>query len=144
MSDIRILEGGIFRDHRGELVHMNGFNLDGAHRYYIIKHDDTEVIRGWHGHRFEGKWFQCLRGSFRLAFVRPDNWENPSPDLIPEVFTLTAQRSELLCLPAGYANCIRALEPDSMLLVFSGKELPEALDDSWRWEPRMWGGDKIL
>lgn len=144
MSDIRILEGGIFRDHRGELVHMNGFNLDGAHRYYIIKHDDTEVLRGWHGHRFEGKWFQCLRGSFRLAFVRPDNWENPSPDLIPEVFTLTAQRSELLCLPAGYANCIRALEPDSMLLVFSGKELPEALDDSWRWEPRMWGGDKIL
>lgn len=144
MSDIRILEGGIFRDHRGELVHMNGFNLAGAHRYYIIKHDDTEVLRGWHGHRFEGKWFQCLRGSFRLAFVRPDDWENPSPDLIAEVFTLTAQRSELLCLPAGYANCIRALEPDSMLLVFSGKELPEALDDSWRWEPWMWGGDKIL
>lgn len=144
MSGIRILEGGIFRDHRGELVHMNGFNLDGAHRYYIIKHDDTEVIRGWHGHRFEGKWFQCLRGSFRLAFVRPDDWENPSPDLMPEVFTLTTQKSELLCLPAGYANCIRALEPESMLLVFSGKELPEALDDSWRWEPQMWGGDKIL
>lgn len=144
MSEIRILEGGIFRDHRGELVHMNGFNLDGAHRYYIIKHDDTEVIRGWHGHRFEGKWFQCLRGSFRLAFVRPNDWENPSPDLMPEVFTLTAQRSELLCLPAGYANCIRALESDSILLVFSGKELPEALGDSWRWEPRMWGGDKIL
>lgn len=144
MSDIRILEGGIFHDHRGELVHMNGFNLDGAHRYYIIKHDDTEALRGWHGHRFEGKWFQCLRGSFRLAFVQPDDWENPSPDLIPEVFTLTAQRSELLCLPVGYANCIRALEPDSILLVFSGKELPEALGDSWRWEPRMWGGDKIL
>lgn len=144
MSDIRILEGGIFHDHRGELVHMNGFNLDGAHRYYIIKHDDTEVLRGWHGHRFEGKWFQCLRGSFRLAFVRPDDWENPSPDLIPEVFTLTAQRSELLCLPVGYANCIRALEPDSTLLVFSGKELPQALGDSWRWEPQMWGGDKIL
>lgn len=144
MSDIRILEGGIFRDYRGELVHMNGFNLDGAHRYYIIKHDSPEVIRGWHGHQFEGKWFQCLRGSFRMAFVRPDDWENPSPDLKPEVFTLTAEKSELLCLPAGYANCIRALEPDSMLLVFSGKELPEALGDSWRWEPQMWGGDKIL
>lgn len=143
MSGIRILEGGIFRDYWGELVHMNDFHLEGAHRYYIIKHEDTEVIRGWHDHRFERKWFQCLRGGFRLAFVRPDDWKNPSPNLQPEVFTLTAEKSELLCLPAGYANCIRATEPDSTLLVFSGKVLPEAVHDSWRWEPQMWGGDKI-
>ncbi len=143
MSEIRILEGGIFRDHRGELVHMNDFHLEGAHRYYLLRHDTTEVIRGWHGHRFEAKWFQCLRGGFRLAFVRPDDWENPSPDLIPEIFTLTAARSQLLCLPAGYANCIRATEPDSLLLVFSGKVLDEAVLDSWRWEPAMWGGDRL-
>lgn len=143
MSDIRILEGGIFRDDRGELVHVNGFNLDGAHRYYIIKHDSAEVIRGWHGHQFEGKWFQCLRGAFTLAFVRPDDWSAPSADLKPEVFHLSAQRSELLCLPAGYANCIRATEPESMLLVFSGKELPEAELDSWRWPVSMWGGDRL-
>lgn len=143
MSDIRIVQGGIFRDYRGELVHVNDFHLEGAHRYYIIKHDSTEVIRGWHGHQHEGKWFQCLRGGFRLAFVRPDNWEHPSPDLKPEIFTLTAERSELLCLPPGYANCIRATEPDSILLVFSGKVLEEAVHDSWRWDPSMWGGDRL-
>lgn len=143
MSDIRIVQGGIFRDHRGELMHVNDFHLEGAHRYYIIKHDSTEVIRGWHGHQHEGKWFQCLRGGFRMAFVRPDNWESPSPDLQPEIFTLTATRSELLCLPPGYANCIRATEPDSILLVFSGKVLEEAVHDSWRWEPSMWGGDRL-
>lgn len=143
MSDIRIVQGGIFRDHRGELVHVNDFHLEGAHRYYIIKHDSTEVIRGWHGHQHEGKWFQCLRGGFRLAFVRPDNWEHPSPDLKAEIFTLTAERSELLCLPPGYANCIRATEPDSILLVFSGKVLEEAVHDSWRWDPSMWGGDRL-
>lgn len=143
MSEIRILQGGIFRDHRGELAHVNDFHLEGAHRYYVIKHDSTEVIRGWHGHRFEAKWFQCLRGGFRLAFVQPDDWEHPSLDLVPEVFTLTAERSELLCLPAGYANCIRATEPDSILLVFSGKVLEEAVHDSWRWEPAMWGGNTI-
>lgn len=143
MSEIRIIEGGIFRDERGELVHVNGFNLDGARRYYIIKHDSVDVIRGWHGHQFEGKWFQCLRGAFTLAFVRPDDWSVPSVDLKPEVFHLSAERSELLCLPAGYANCIRATEPDSMLLVFSGKELPEAELDSWRWPVSMWGGDKL-
>ena len=143
MSEIRILQGGIFRDHRGELAHVNDFHLEGAHRYYVIKHDSTEVIRGWHGHQFEAKWFQCLRGGFRLAFVQPDDWEHPSPDLVPEVFTLTAERSELLCLPAGYANCIRATEPDSILLVFSGKVLEEAVHDSWRWEPAIWGGNTI-
>ena len=143
MSDIRIVQGGIFRDHRGELMHVNDFHLEGAHRYYIIKHDSTEVIRGWHGHQHEGKWFQCLRGGFRMAFVRPDNWESPSPDLQPEIVTLTAARSELLCLPPGYANCIRATEPDSILLVFSGKVLEEAVHDSWRWEPSMWGGDRL-
>ena len=75
--------------------------------------------------------------------MRPDDWENPSPDLTPEVFTLTAERSELLALPAGYANCIRATQPDSLLLVFSGKVLDEAVHDSWRWEPTMWGGDTL-
>lgn len=143
MSEIKILEGGIFTDHRGDLVHMNGFNLHGAHRYYIIKHDNTDVIRGWHGHQYERKWFQCLRGGFRMAFVKVDDWNNPSPDLVPEQFHMTDRASELICLPQGYANCIRATEPDSMLLVFSGKELPEAELDSWRWPVEMWGGDTL-
>lgn len=90
-----------------------------------------------------GEMVSVLARGFRLAFVRPDDWENPSPDLIPQIFTLTAARSQLLCLPAGYANCIRATEPDSLLLVFSGKVLDEAVLDSWRWEPAMWGGDRL-
>lgn len=143
MSEIKVLTGGIFRDERGELVFMNEYNLAGASRYYIIKHDNTDVIRGWHGHQFEGKWFQCLKGAFNLAFVKVDNWEDPSPQLVPEKFHLTETKSELICLPEGYANCIRATEPDSMLLVFSGKELPEAALDSWRWPAQMWGGDKL-
>ena len=78
MSDIRIIEGGIFRDHRGELVHVNDFHLEGAHRYYIIRHDNTEVIRGWHGHQHEAKWFQCLRGGFR---TRPYGFPVPLPKI---------------------------------------------------------------
>ena len=144
MSEIKIYEGGIFADERGELRHMNSFNLGGARRYYVITHESTEVIRGWHGHRFEGKWFQCLRGGFNLAFVKVDDWEHPSQDLTPELFHLTEQKSQLIALPEGYANCIRATEPGSILLVFSEKELPEAELDSWRWPPQMWNGDKIL
>lgn len=143
MSEIKVLQGGIFEDHRGKLVHLNDYDLKGANRYYIIKQADPTIIRGWHGHQFEGKWFQCLKGGFNLAFVKVDNWENPSPDLVSEKFHLTENKSELICLPEGYANCIRATEPDSLLLVFSGKRLPEAELDSWRWPVEMWGGDQL-
>lgn len=143
MSDIKLIRGVVFTDHRGDLTHFNEFGFEGVSRYYIITQHDTRVVRGWHGHQFECKWFQCIKGSFVLSFVKPDNWENPSPDLLPEVFHLKAPEPTLLCLPAGYANCVRATEPESLLLVYSGKPLDEAKLDSWRWEPTMWGGDKI-
>lgn len=143
MSDIKLLAGVIFSDHRGDLTHFNEFDFGGVSRYYIIEHDNTSVIRGWHGHQYETKWFQCLQGSFVLSFVRPDNWENPSTDLVPQTFHLSADKPTLLCLPEGYANCVRATTADSKLLVYSGKPLAEAKLDSWRWEPAMWGGDKI-
>lgn len=143
MSGIKLIKGEIFTDYRGTLTHFNAFDFRGVSRYYIIHHSDSRVVRGWHGHQREKKWFQCLKGSFVLSFVKPDNWENPSKELKPETFYLNADEPALLCLPEGYANCIRATEPDSMLLVYSGKPLEEAKLDSWRWEPSMWGGDQL-
>ncbi len=144
MSEIRVIQGEIFSDYRGDLTHFNEFNFEGVYRYYTIFHRNTDVVRAWHGHQFECKWFQVLSGGFVLSFVRPDNWENPSEDLPVETFRLHASNPQLLCLPAGYANCIRSTEPNSTLLVYSGKELEEAKLDSWRWEPSMWGGDNIF
>lgn len=143
MSDVKLISGTIFTDARGELTHFNEFDFQGVSRYYIITQHDTSIARGWHGHQFERKWFQCLSGSFVMSFVKPDNWENPSPELTPEIFHIKAEEPSILCLPQGYANCIRATTPDSTLLVYSGKPLAEAYLDSWRWEPSMWGGDKI-
>lgn len=144
MSEIKIIKGTKFTDHRGDLTHFNEFDFKGVHRYYVIHHENTDVIRGWHGHQFEKKWFQVIKGSFVLSFVSPDDWENPSVDLKPKTFRLSANEPALLCLPEGHANCIRATEPDSTLLVYSGKPLEEAIHDSWRWESDMWGGDKIF
>ena len=117
---------------------MNDFRFDGVERYYFIHHPDTSVIRGWHGHQFEKKWFYCVKGSFTLALVEIDDWEHPSPDLVPEIFHLTERESRIVCVPEGYANCLKAGEPDSVLLVFSGKILEEALKDSWRYDPHDW------
>lgn len=143
MSDIKLIQGEIYQDSRGVISSLNAFDFEGVERFYFIRHPDKSVIRGWHGHQFEKKWFYCVKGSFSLAFVKPDNWEHPSMELIPEIFRLDESDSSIICLPEGYANCIKANTDDSILLVLSGKKMPECLEDSWRWKPETWGGDKL-
>ena len=138
MSQIELIEGEIFNDHRGQISSMNNFKFGEVERYYFIHHADPTIIRGWHAHQFEKKWFQCVKGSFTLAFVKIDDWDKPSKDLTPEIFELSELKSEIICLPEGYANCIKAQEKDSILMVFSGKRIPEAYDDSWRYEANTW------
>lgn len=143
MAEIQVIAGEIFQDHRGVITSMNDFRFEGVERFYFIKQSDASIVRGWHAHQFEKKWFYCVKGSFNLAFVKIDDWDNPSKDLLPERFTLSDQKSETICLPEGYANCIKANEPDSILMVFSGKILSEALLDSWRYDKSMWGGEQL-
>lgn len=138
MSEIQVIPGEIFTDHRGKISSLNAFRFPGVERFYFIHHPDISVIRGWHGHRFEKKWFYCVKGAFKLALVRIDDWDDPSPGLVPEVFELTEEESRIVCVPEGYANCIKAEIADSILLVFSGKILEEALHDSWRYDRNLW------
>lgn len=138
MSEIRLIEGEIYKDDRGMITSLNDFSFEGVQRYYLIHHLNDRVVRGWHAHQFEKKWFYCVKGLFTLAFVKIDNWENPSMNLEPEIFYLSAEKSEIICLPEGYANCIKANEPDSILLVYSGKKLKDALNDSWRYDSSFW------
>ena len=138
MSEIRVIEGEIFRDDRGQISSLNEFRFKGVERFYFIYHPDVNVVRGWHGHQYEKKWFYCVKGAFTLALVKIDNWEHPSPSLLPEIFQLSDQKSEIICVPEGYANCLKAQESGSILLVYSGKILQEALKDSWRYDKKLW------
>ena len=138
MSEIKLLDGGIFTDQRGQISYANDLDMSEVARFYVIHHSDTSVIRAWHAHQHEKKWFYVVRGSFMGAFVKIDDWEHPSLDLKPEVFHLSAQKSQVLCVPEGYANGFQAEEPDSILLVFSNKILSEAVHDSWRYDPHWW------
>ena len=138
MSNIKIIDGGIFTDSRGQISHVNDLDMDEIKRFYVIHHNNTDVVRAWHAHQCEKKWFYCIKGSFTLALVRIDNWEQPSIFLKPEVFNLTANNSKIICVPEGYANGLKAEEPDSIMLVYSNKILEEALKDSWRYDQNMW------
>lgn len=136
MMAVEVVKGEIFEDHRGKIASLNNFCYDGVKRSYFITHPDTSVIRGWHGHKLERKWFYCLKGEFTVALVKIDNWEKPSGNLEPEVFHLSDSDSRIICVPAGYANCIKAESPDSVLMVLSDKTMAEAaaLNDSYRYD----------
>ncbi|WP_320052900.1 WxcM-like domain-containing protein [uncultured Acetobacteroides sp.] len=138
MDEIKIIEGGISVDERGSISHANGFDMNDIKRFYVIYQNDTSVIRAWHGHQFEKKYFFAVKGSFIMAFVKIDNWENPSEFLQPSIFMLSDAKSEVICLPEGFASGIKANEPDSILIVFSNKTLSDATGDSWRYDKDLW------
>lgn len=138
MSDIKIIEGEIFKDHRGQISSLNSFHFEDIRRAYIIHHPDEGIVRGWHAHQNERKWFYCLKGNFSVALIKIDNWQSPSKKLIPEIFHLSEEKSRLVCVPAGYANCLKTYTPNSIMLVLSDKILEDALKDSWRYDSSMW------
>lgn len=137
-NEVTVIDGEIFKDHRGVITSLNDFRLPGVERIYFIHHSDTSVIRGWHAHQLEKKWFYCVKGTFTLALVEVDDWENPSVDLQPQIFEISDAKSQIICVPEGYANCLKAKEEDSILMVLSGKIIEEALNDSWRYNSAMW------
>lgn len=137
-EQIEIIEGEIFSDHRGDIFSLNNFNFEGIRRTYIIHHPDKSVIRGWHAHKHERKWFYCIKGEWTLGLVKIDDWDTPSPSLVPTIINLTDSKSKLVCVPAGYANCLKAKNDDAIIQVFSDVSIPEAYEDSWRYNSSLW------
>ena len=134
----KIIQGGTFSDHRGTLSYVNDFSFKDIERFYIISNSDTHPVRAWQGHKLDAKNFYCLSGSFRIHYVKIDNWENPSKDLAIETVILTVSESKMLHIPAGYANAIESLELDSKLISFSTLPLSNVSEDDVRYDANYW------
>jgi dTDP-4-dehydrorhamnose 3,5-epimerase-like enzyme len=133
-----LIQGGSYQDERGKLTFVNDFDLSQVKRYYIIEHTDASVVRAWQGHKKEQKWFQVLSGRFLVSVIQPDNWENPSENIEPETFILTATENKVLHIPGGFANGFKALEPNSRVIVFSDFSLEESVNDNFRFDSQLW------
>lgn len=133
-----IIKGGIFSDERGTLRFVNDFHFSDVKRFYFINHPDISVIRAWQGHRLEKKYFYPVKGSFVVAWVKINDFDNPSKDLIPEYHILSSTNSEIITVPKGYANGIKALEPNSEIIVFSDMSLDESLKEKIRYPSDWW------
>lgn len=134
----KIIQGGNFSDHRGTISYVNDFTFANIERFYIISNSEENPIRAWQGHKIDAKSFYCLSGSFKIHFVKVDNWENPSKDLLIETVTVSASESKIVHIPAGYANAIQALEKNSKLISFSTLPLVNVSEDDVRYDSDYW------
>ena len=131
--------GGVFRDNRGTIRHVNDFNFVGVKRFYTIYHPETTTIRAWQGHKVEVKWFYVIKGSFKLQWIKIDDWHQPDNKLIPKSIILSDKESKIIKLEGGYANGFKAMEPDSIIMVYSDMTVEESKMDNYRWEWEYFG-----
>jgi dTDP-4-dehydrorhamnose 3,5-epimerase len=138
MNKPAIIPGGIFTDHRGIIQFANDFKFDNIKRFYTITHKDVSSGRAWQGHKTEKKYFFPVQGIFQIAWVKIDDWEKPSNNLVADNKILKASNPEILHIPEGYANGFKALEENSILLVYSNLELEESSTDIYRYNKDLW------
>jgi len=139
MPEIPILiKGDFFSDSRGTMRFVNDFRFEDIKRFYFIKHSDTFVVRAWQGHQFEKKYFYPISGSFVVAWVKIDDFKNPSDELIPEYHILSSKNSEIIMVPKGYANGLKAVEPNSEIMIFSDMNLEESVNEKIRYPADKW------
>lgn len=134
VNNIELITGGIAKDERGEILFVNEFDMSEVKRFYIIRNADINLIRGWRGHRIEKRWFYVLSGKFEFNIIEIDNWEVPSKTLPINKINVGAEDLRLLCMSAGFATAIRALEPNSELLVYADHLLNHASKDDYTWD----------
>jgi len=134
----KIIKGGFASDARGSIRFVNDCDISRMVRFYILENSNEHRIRGWHGHKLDDKCYYCLQGSFRVSYVKIDDWDNPSEDLSLVSHILSAEKDEALYIPAGYANLIEALDEGSKLLCFSSIYINQSSEDMVRYPQEMW------
>ena len=138
MNKPTIIQGGIYSDKRGILRFVNDFLMKDVVRFYIMRHINTNFIRAWQAHKTEKKYFYVLRGKFVVAYVKIDNFTKPDLNKKADYTILSDQESKILSISKGYANGIKALDPDSEILVFSNLTVENSKKDDYRFPSEWW------
>ena len=138
METPQLIQGNIHTDERGILKFMNELDMSIIKRFYTIQNANTDIVRAWQGHQIESKWFCVVNGSYKIGLVRVNDFENLDPTLQPAYYVLSAENHQVLYVPKGYANGFIALEPESVLMVFSDHLLEDCKEDNIRLDMNLW------
>lgn len=135
---MRLINGGVAVDDRGQLTFANEFNFENVKRFYMVENHRQGFIRAWHGHKKEAKYAFVCSGSALVCTVKVDNWENPSKNLDINRIVISSKNPKILYIPAGYANGFMSLTNDTKIIFFSSSTLEESAGDDYRFESRYW------
>ncbi len=126
-----IIAGTSYTDERGTLCFINDFDMSAIQRFYRISHPSIAIFRGWRGHRIEQRWFNVVKGAFKISLIKIDNWEHPNPKADIIHFELYAEQYKILHVPAGYCSGLQALVEESEVLVFADYGMEHAKMDDY-------------
>lgn len=102
-------------------------------RIYYVYNYGRGVIRGFHFHKIEWKYFVVVSGAAKIVALNPD---------LPEekfVFVSSARKPELIIIPPGFANGWVSLEENTVLVCGSTSSFEESIKDDQRFDPHQWG-----
>ena len=137
-EEVRLLEGNIAVDDRGQLMFCNDFDMAPVRRFYMVSNHQTKFIRAWHAHKNESKFVVVVSGAALVAAVKIDDWKNPDKNAKVHRYTLSERKSAVLAIPAGYANGFMTLAPDTRVMFFSTATLQQSQGDDYRYDAYYW------
>ena len=70
MEEIKVIEGEIFKDERGQISSLNNFRFGEVERFYFIQHPKTDVIRGWNGIGLKRNGFIVLKEPLHWCWLK--------------------------------------------------------------------------
>jgi dTDP-4-dehydrorhamnose 3,5-epimerase len=137
-ESVRVYEGGLAVDDRGQLTFVNEFDFQGVKRFYMVSNHRAGFVRAWHAHKREAKYVTVVSGAAVVGAVEIDNWDSPSPIAPVQRFVLSAHKPRVIYIPAGYANGFMSLTADLQIMYFSTATLADSHGDDFRFPARYW------
>ena len=135
---VRLIEGGLAVDDRGQVSFVNDFGFAGVRRFYMVSNHRQGFVRAWHAHRREAKYVFVASGAAVVGAVEIDDWEAPSKTAQVHRYVLSAKKPSILYIPSGYANGFESLTDDTNIIFFSTASMEEAKSDDVRYDARYW------
>lgn len=107
-------------------------NLPIKRAYYVYNYAKG-IIRGFHFHKKEWKYFIVANGAAKIVALDPDKPEEKFS------FVSSSRKGDLVVIPPGFANGWISLEDNTILICCSTASLEESIKDDIRYDPHKWG-----
>lgn len=113
-------------DDRGKVSFVNDFDFKDVKRFYVVENHTKGFIRAWHGHKKEAKYVYVTRGAIIIGVV------NMKDSYGVQRHVLSADKPQILYIPARNYNGFKTLTDDTQVMFFSTSTLEETKGDDYR------------